>query len=309
MLFEDSRLTVGVVLPLQARERQDIDFGLQLELARRADELGFAAIWVRDVPLNSPAYPDPVGHSDPWVLLGALAASTRSITLATGAIVLPLRHPLHVAKAALSMDMLSSGRFVLGLGSGDRLSEFSAFDRNVDDRRELFRANWAALEHALDGHVGNQTDENQFEIRPRSGRRIPLVAVGSSSQSLEWIARNAGAWMTYHRPLAAQKDRIALWQRAVQRTTSEFRGMGQAMALDLVDTSSERLDDINLGYRTGPNGLLAALMALRELGVHHVALNLTVDSRRLLSDLETIAREVLPPLEQAVPVAAISKAR
>ncbi|MBB3406755.1 luciferase-type oxidoreductase [Rhizobium sp. BK316] len=309
MLFEDSRLTVGVVLPMQARQRQDIDFGLQLELARRADELGFAAMWVRDVPLNSPAYPDPVGHSDPWVLLGALAASTRSITLATGAIVLPLRHPLHVAKAALSMDMLSSGRFVLGLGSGDRPSEFSAFDRNVDDRRELFRANWAALEDALDGRVGNQTDENQFEIRPRSRRRIPLVAVGSSSQSLEWIARNAGAWMTYHRPFAAQKDRIALWQGAVQRTTDEFRGMGQAMALELVDTSADRVDDIKLGYRAGPNGLLAALVALRELGVHHVALNLTVDSRRVLSDLETIAREVLPRLEQAGPVAAISKAR
>jgi luciferase-type oxidoreductase len=146
MLFKNSRLTIGVVLPMQERERHDIDFGLQLELARRADELGFSAIWVRDVPLNSPTYPDPVGHSDPWVLLGALAASTQSIALATGAIVLPLRHPLHVAKAALSMDILSSGRFVLGLGSGDRPSEFAAFDRNVDDRRELFRSHWAALE-------------------------------------------------------------------------------------------------------------------------------------------------------------------
>jgi luciferase-type oxidoreductase len=298
MLFEDSRLTIGVVLPMQERERHDIDFGLQLELARRADEFGFSAIWVRDVPLNSPAYPDPIGHSDPWVLLGALAASTRSIALATGAIVLPLRHPLHVAKAALSMDALSSGRFVLGLGSGDRPSEFAAFDRNVDDRRELFRSNWAALSNALDGDVGSQTSEDQFEIRPRSGRRLPLVAVGSSSQSLEWIARNAGAWMTYHRPLGAQKDRIALWHGAVQRTTTEFRGMGQAMALDLLDTPSDHIDEINLGYRTGPEGLLAALSVLRNLGTHHVAFNLLVNGRKALTDLEIIAREILPRLNQ-----------
>lgn len=299
MLFEDSRLTIGVVLPMQERERGDIDFGLQLELARRADELGFSAIWVRDVPLNSPTYPDPVGHSDPWVLLGALAASTRSIALATGAIVLPLRHPLHIAKAALSMEVLSSGRFVLGLGSGDRPSEFAAFDRNVDDRRELFRSNWAVLSDALEGHAGSQTGEDQFEIRPRSGRRVPLVAIGSSSQSLEWISRNAGAWMTYHRPLSAQKDRIALWHGAVQRTTTEFRGMGQAMALDLVDASSDHVDEIALGYRTGPEGLLAALRALRNLGVHHVAFNLLVNGRKALTDLETIAREVLPRLNQA----------
>lgn len=301
MLFQDSQLTVGIVLPLQARQRQDIDFGLQLELARRADELGFAAIWVRDVPLNSPDYPDPIGHSDPWVLLGALAASTRSITLATGAIVLPLRHPLHVAKAALSMDVLSSGRFLLGLGSGDRPSEFAAFGHNVGDRRELFRRNWATLNDALNGRVGTQTEEDQFDIRPRSGRHVPLIAVGSSSQSLEWIARNAGAWMTYHRQLAAQKDRIALWHGAVQRTTSEFRGMGQAMALDLAETSSDRPEDIALGYRTGPNGLSLALQALRELGVHHVALNLTVEGRKALSDLEIIAKEVLPQLKQTGP--------
>jgi luciferase-type oxidoreductase len=227
--------------------------------------------------------------------------------LATGAIVLPLRHPLHVAKAALSIDALSSGRFVLGLGSGDRPSEFAAFDRNVDDRRELFRKNWAALSDALDGRVGSQTDEDQFEIRPRSGRHVPLIAVGSSSQSLEWIARNAEAWMTYHRPLVAQKDRIALWHRAVQRTTSEFRGMGQAMALELVDTSFDRLDDIDLGYRTGPNGLLAALVTLRQLGVHHVAFNLAVEDRKALSDLEIIAKEVLPRLEQTAPLTASSK--
>jgi hypothetical protein len=52
--------------------------------------------------------------------------------------------------------------------------------------------------------------------------------------------------------------------------------MGQAMALDLVDASSDHVDEIALGYRTGPEGLLAALRALRNLGVHHVAFNLLV---------------------------------
>lgn len=294
MLFQAGKLTVGIVLPIQPRDGgRDIDFGLQLELAARADELGFSALWVRDVPLNSASYPDPVGHSDTWVLLGALAVSTRSITLATGAIVLPLRHPLHIAKAALSMDALSSGRFLLGLGSGDRPSEFAAFGRNVEERRELFRANWAELASALDGQVDSGTE---FELRPRSERPMPLIAVGSSSQSLEWIARNAAAWMTYHRPLAAQKDRIALWHNAVSRSTREFRGLGQAMALDLVDMTGDKAEEINLGYRTGPDGLYRALTDLRDLSVHHVALNLAVNREKALADLRIIARDVLPRL-------------
>jgi luciferase-type oxidoreductase len=294
MLFQAGKLTLGIVLPIQARDDgRDIDSGLQLELAALADQLGFSALWVRDVPLNSAAYPDPVGHSDPWVLLGALAASTRSIMLATGAIVLPLRHPLHIAKAALSLDALSSGRFLLGLGSGDRPSEFAAFDRNVDDRRELFRANWVELASAFEGQIEGGAE---FEIRPRSGRPMPLVAVGSSSQSLEWIARNAMAWMTYHRPLATQKDRIALWHNAVARSTEVFRGLGQAMVLDLTDGTGDAAEDINLGYRAGPDGLYRVLADFRGLGVHHIALNLPLDAKKARSDLRIIARDVLPRL-------------
>ncbi|MNL81892.1 hypothetical protein D3C87_2091300 [compost metagenome] len=71
------------------------------------------------------------------------------------------------------------------------------------------------------------------------------------------------------------------------------------MALDLVDTSSDHLAEINLGYRTGPDGLLAGLLALHKIGVHHVAFNLLVDGRKALADLEIIAREVLPRLESA----------
>ena len=54
----------------------------------------------------------------PWVYLGWIAAHTRSIVLATGSIVPPLRHPLHTAKAAASVDQLSGGRLVLGVASG-----------------------------------------------------------------------------------------------------------------------------------------------------------------------------------------------
>ncbi|MFT3999265.1 MAG: TIGR03571 family LLM class oxidoreductase [Rhizobium sp.] len=300
MLFQPERLSFGIVLPAQTRTSADMQFDTQLAIAAQADRLGFDALWVRDVPLNSDSYPDPVGHADPWVFLGALAAVTSGIALATGAIVLPLRHPLHIAKAALSIASLSKGRFVLGLGSGDRPTEYAMFGEDVENRKMLFQSHWHRLAAALrrDQQV---IDENgrvrsEFAIRPRPKTSIPMVAVGSSSQSLEWIARNATAWMTYYRPLSVQKDRLALWHNAQAKVTTDFRGFGQSMVLELLARPEAAYEEINLGGRTGRRGLIEALSAMRDAGIHHVAFNLIAQGRPAGEVMEEIAADVLPAL-------------
>ena len=135
-VFSEGALSIGLTLPLLRAGIVTADFREQVQLAALADALGFRALWVRDVPLNSAEYPDPVGHLDPWVFLGALASHTEQIALVSGAIVLTLRHPLHIAKGAASVNALSNGRFILGLGSGDRPPEYAAFGRDPDQRRD-----------------------------------------------------------------------------------------------------------------------------------------------------------------------------
>ena len=302
MLFHPDRLSFGIVLPAQPRTAADIQFATQLGIASQADKLGLDALWVRDVPLNSESYPDPIGHADPWVFLGALAAVTSNIHLATGAIVLPLRHPLHIAKAALSVASLSKGRLVLGLGSGDRPSEYDVFGEDIENRKVLFQSHWDRLAVALspDQKVVDEGGRvrNEFAIRPALQQpSIPLVAVGSSSQSLEWIARHATAWMTYYRPLPVQKDRLALWHNARAKVTADFRGFGQSMVLELHDKPQASYEEINLGGRTGRRGLIDALSAMREAGIHHVAFNLVVQGRPVGDVLEEIAADILPALQ------------
>lgn len=298
MLFTAGRLSLGIVLPMQSREQRDVDLSRQLMLARQADELGFAALWLRDVPLNSPDYPDPVGHADPWVLAGALAAVTNRIEIATSAIVLPLRHPLHVAKAALSLNDLSGGRFTLGLGSGDRPPEYALFGRDFEGRKDRFRQNWQRVAAALgkDRAVLGEAGELQsnFELLPPVEKhRVPMVAVGSSSQSLEWIARNAEGWMTYHREFPVQKDRIGLWKNAVAKSTGEFRSFSQAMVLELLDDPLAPATPAGLGYRAGRQALISLLEELREADVHHVAFNLA-GSRQIEQVLAELSSDVLP---------------
>jgi luciferase-type oxidoreductase len=214
-LFRKGALSVGLVLPVRSDDQAEIDSLQQLEFAMTAEELGFAAVWVRDVPLNGPWYPERFGHPDPVAMLAAIAARTSRIAIGSAAIVLPLRHPLHIAKSAVSLDRLSRGRFVLGLGSGDRPEEFVAFGETRNDHKALYRDHWARLAAALERPprilLPASEQDVGFELRPMAQNDIPMLAVGSGGQSLEWIARNAIGWATYHRTRSVQRDRHALW--------------------------------------------------------------------------------------------------
>jgi len=117
------------VVPLEAHGNNPVsDMTRHLERARMADDLGFSALWLRDVPFNVPSFGDAGQVFDPFVYLGALAASTREIALGVASVVLPLRHPAHTAKAAASVDVLSGGRLLLGVASGDRPEEYPALN-------------------------------------------------------------------------------------------------------------------------------------------------------------------------------------
>lgn len=111
-VFPGNRMTLGLALPLDSGdpERPDVDIPRQIGLVQRVEAAGFAAVWLRDIPLRDPDFGD-VGQAwDPVSYLGYLAASTSSLALGTAAVVAPLRHPLHLAKQAASIDHLSGGR-------------------------------------------------------------------------------------------------------------------------------------------------------------------------------------------------------
>lgn len=302
-VFAPSRLSIGLSLPVLRADTHLADFREQVALAHHADALGFRALWVRDVPLNSADYPDPVGHLDPWVLLGALAMHTQRAALISGAIALTLRHPLHIAKGAVSVSHLSQGRFILGLGSGDRPAEYAAFGQDGEGRRELYRRHWDTLAAALapDPRIVPDlasADAPEFFLLPRPAAPVPMLAVGSGGQSVDWIARNSIGWMTYHREPEAQRARYALWRAAVARVAHDdapdaFRAFGTAMRLQLSDDAHEPATPVPLGYRTGRVALVGVLAAMRDAGMHHVTFNLG-GQRPAREVFDELAAEVLP---------------
>lgn len=300
-LFQEGRMSVGLVLPIRATDDEDVDFRRQVQLAALAEELGFAAIWVRDVPLNGPWYPEQFGHPDPFAMLGAIAMATSRIAIGTAATVLTLRHPLHIAKAAISLDRLAPGRLVLGLGSGDRREEFAAFGEDSDNRKELHRAHWSELAAALEQPSrilrAPADPAVAFELRPPAQSAIPMLAVGSGGQSLDWIVRNAPGWATYHRAPHLQRDRYGLWRRAVERSAAgRFRSFSVALRVEMVADKAALAEDIAIGYRLGSRALADVLGSMRDAGTHHALLNIVPNGMPAHENLEMIARDVLPAL-------------
>ena len=306
-MFAPGRLTLGVFFPIEAFERDQPTMRRQERLARRAEELDFAAVWFRDVPLRDPNFGDVGQVYDPWVYLGWIAAHTQNIALATGSIILPLRHPLHTAKAAASVDQLSGGRFLLGVASGDRPVEFPAFGVPFEKRDALFRENLRVLRRVLEedfpdihSHYGSMTGEADLIPKPR--KRLPIFITGNSRQSLEWIAQNSDGWIMYPRPLAMQIEVVQQWRRAVTTAApGVFKPFAQSLYVDLAKNPDEPSTPIHLGFRGGRNFLLRFLHALRDTGVNHVILNLKYGKRASDEVLDEIGEEVLPQLAATEP--------
>lgn len=300
-MFAPDRITVGLFFPIEAFDGREPAMLDQIDLAQAAERLGFAALWARDVPLNDPSFGDLGQLYDPFVWLATIAARTTSIALATGAVILPLHHPIDVAKAATSLDHLSKGRFVLGVASGDRPVEYPAYGRDPAIRGELFRDAFdysaALLTKRYPVHASRHYGRlaGGGDLAPRSlSPRLPTLVTGQSQQSLDWIAQNSDGWLTYPRDVLQQAQVVAQWREALDRVEAGFKPVAQSLYIDLTGHPETPPQPIHLGYRLGRRRLAGLLDELRSSGVNHVALNLKFSRRPVAEVLDEIGREVLP---------------
>lgn len=299
-MFAQNRLTLGVFFPIEAYTGSIPTMQHQVELARRAEELGFAALWFRDVPLYDPSFGDAGQIFDPWVYLGYIAAQTGRIALAIGSIILPLRHPLHLAKAAASVDQLSGGRLVLGIASGDRPVEFPAFGLALEDRGERFRDTLSYFQAVLGQSFPvvrsllGTLEGADLIPKPVNGS-IPILVTGHSRQTLEWIAANSDGWLYYPRNPSYQAQAIAQWQSLVEQISpGVFKPFAQSLYIDLTEKPDHPPMPIHLGYRLGRYQLIELLEGLQTIGVNHVAFNLKYGQRSAAEVLEELGQEVVP---------------
>jgi probable F420-dependent oxidoreductase len=176
-----------------------------LHLARVCEELGYESWWAGEhVVLPSPRVaPAPMGPTDPildpLVHLSFVAAATERMVLGTGIVILPQRNPLVLAKQVSTLDVLSGGRFELGIGVGYLAPEMEAIGvpmsergSRTDDHLEAMQALWYG--EAPVAYSGRHTSFAGIDAHPRPTRRIPVVVGGRTAGAFRRAIERADGW-------------------------------------------------------------------------------------------------------------------
>src|SRR6478736_10104672 len=122
-------------------------YRLAAEQIRHAEKAGLDSAWIAQHHFHEAEG----GLPAPFAFLGFVAAQTSRIRLGTGIVTLPLEHPVRVAEDAAVLDLLSNGRFELGVGTGGNPSAFAAFGLDGTQRNEIFARNLEVVRTALVG--------------------------------------------------------------------------------------------------------------------------------------------------------------
>lgn len=305
-IFAPNKLTLGFILPLEAYPDTAAPMmNNHVELVKLADTAGFAALWARDIPLLDPNFGDAGQLYDPFTYLSFLSAHTQNIALATGSTVLTLRHPLHVAKQANSVDQLSNGRMVLGIASGDRGVEYPAFglSQEYDERGERFREAYhyfrQAAEHEFPQHFSARFGEldDSLNLLPKAHQsRVPVVVTGSSRQDINWIAEHSDAWLYYFIDASRLSPLLHTWKVASKAFTQDGlpKPFAQGLFLDLASNPDHPVQSIHSGMRVGRNTLIKYLKRIQDMGVNHLTFNLKLSQRPAVEVVSELAEFVLP---------------
>lgn len=210
-------------------------------VAARAEQLGVDSVWVSEhiaLPVEHdsrypysgsgrPTFTAQTAWLDPFVALTVAAAATSRVRLGTSVLILPLRPPLLVAKAAATIDRLSGGRLVLGVGSGWLREEFEVLGVPFAERGRLtteaiatLRACWGDDPVQLDGRP-------PFAMSPKpvQGARLPIVCGGHTDAALRRIAACADGWQPIIDPdgFAARRAALERFMGDAGRPMGELR--------------------------------------------------------------------------------------
>lgn len=196
-------LKIGIMLPESEREMAGDTAGWSdfMAMAKRTEELGFDSLWFADHLLMQVEGHETQGAWECWSMLAALVASTERLEIGPLVSCTAYRNPALTAKMAETLDEISGGRVILGLGAGWAEPEYRAFGYPYDHRFSRFAESFTIIRTLLrEGSVdfeGSYYEARGCELRPRGPRPkgMPImVGMFGGEKMLGQIARHADIW-------------------------------------------------------------------------------------------------------------------
>ena len=267
-------------------------------IATTAERLGFSTIWAPEhvvlleeyaskYPYSSGKFPAPPDTpiADPFTTLAYAAACTSTIRLGTGICLVPEHNPLVLAKTVATVDRLSGGRFIFGVGVGWLAEEFQAlgisFDRRAHRTREyieVMRKLWTQRSSSHQGEFVNFTSIMSYP-KPVSEKGVPIWFGGESGPALRRVAEYGDGWLGFN---------LLPHQAAEKVKRIE----------ELLRVNGRRRSDVHLAVSPYTNPIRADdLKRYRDAGVDEIALlsGWPGTEQEMVARLERMAREFVEP--------------
>ncbi|HYB42087.1 MAG TPA: TIGR03619 family F420-dependent LLM class oxidoreductase [Candidatus Methylomirabilis sp.] len=293
-------MKIGVVLPIW-----QLSTGEAESLALRAEELGLDGVFVPDHILAKPATTQHYGAHwpDPFSLLAFLAGRTRRIQLGASVIVLPYRNALVAAKAAATVDQVSGGRFVFGVGVGWDEEEFRDLGLPFRERGRMssdyIRAIKAAWAQDVPEYKGQYLSYAGATFSPRPLQRPhPPIWVGGSPGGISPAAvrRCAELGDAWH-PLAVSLDEIEKGAATLRQLATQFGrktspGLAPRNMLDLTDKPA---GSGRASFQGSIEEVAADVRRARQLGAEWLTFDLPRSGiPAMMRSMERMAKDVKP---------------
>jgi probable F420-dependent oxidoreductase len=285
------------------------------QAAIQAETLGFNSVWTADriiIPWKiATAYPYSSDQQfivppdrpflEPLACLAFLAGQTQRIDLGMSVLVLPYRHPLYWAKIAVTIDRLSKGRLVMGIGVGWMEEEFKALgvafrERGgiADEQLRILQELWVEERCSFAGRH-YQFEDVAFAPKPVHGK-IPIWVGGEGRRAQRRAGEFGDAWFPYFvniRPgeLSSRFENVRLWAVRAKRDP-DLMSLNCCLPIELTEKAVPYQDGSLIG---NCEQIRIALKAYERAGVRHLALQFMVPhwpERR--GQIELFAKEVLP---------------
>jgi probable F420-dependent oxidoreductase len=269
-----------------------------IRVAQHAETLGYHSIWLGDhivIPEQIAApYPytkdGSVGFArdcpwpDPFVLLAAIGVTTKTILLGTSVVIVPYRNPLHVAKAVATVDLVSNGRYLFGVGIGWLKEEFDALGEPFSERAErtreylrVMKALWSGETATFQGKYFSFPTLHSNPL-PVQKPHPPIIFGGESTPALKRIADLGDGWQPGPIPVEVFRERLGKLRSLMAERGRSMAELSISMIGSVRDLQQDR-DKIT---------------ALEELGVTEILLAMAGPSvEATIKEMEEGARTLI----------------
>ena len=277
-----------------------------VDLAVRAEELGYESVWASEHVFNVSYVYDRIGNRpyyEPLTMLTYVAANTNSIGLGTSVLVLPYHNPIRLAKVAATLDVLSKGRLMLGVGVGVIEEELEAMGSSFEDRGAIsdetiaiMKELWTKEDPSFQGKYHRFTGM-KFTPKPVQKPHIPIVIGGTSRAAIRRAARSGTTWHpTALAPEALAEGMDYLKEQAVKagRDPSDI-----SVSVSAAIGSTHNHNRYSLGEE--PEEILERSQKYQELGLERLLISPnTRDQSQLRPIMEMLAEVVIPVVQNGI---------